>query len=84
METEIQLEAAFWDLKGKRPFMPVEGATPEWQSLLEKNGISDVHIEWKTNIQVVQALAEDQGIALLPEPFVTVATTKNPKIRVAL
>ncbi len=39
--------------------MPVEKVTPEYslKSLLEKNGISDAHIEWKSeHTEVVQAL----------------------------
>lgn len=87
VETGNQLKQLS-DLKGKTIYASGKGATPEYslKSLLEKNGISDVHIEWKSeHTEVVQALAKDpKGIALLPEPFVTVAMTKNPKIRVAL
>lgn len=72
------------DLKGKTIYASGKGATPEYSltHILEKNGITDAKIEWKSeHTEVVQALAQDPtGIALLPEPFVTVASMKNPKI----
>ncbi|WP_238928348.1 ABC transporter substrate-binding protein [Bulleidia sp. zg-1006] len=87
VETGNQLKQLS-DLKGKTIYASGKGATPEYslRYLLEKNGIRDVRIEWKSeHAEVVQALARDsKGIALLPEPFVSVVSTKNPKIHVAL
>lgn len=79
------------DLAGKTIYSAGKGATPEYalQYILEKNGLvvgTDVQIEWKSeHAECVAALAEDaNGIAMLPQPFVTTAQTKNSAIRVAL
>lgn len=79
------------DLKGKTIYASGKGATPEYSLnyILEKNGLEigrDVQVEWKSeHSECVAALANDEnGIALLPQPFVTTAQTKNPNIRVAL
>ena len=55
----------------------------------EKNGIDpakDVNIEWKSeNSECVAALnASENAIAMLPQPFVTTAQSKNSNLRVAL
>ena len=57
--------------------------------ILEKNGLvpgEDVTIEWKSeHAECVAALAEDaDGIAMLPQPFVTTAQTKKETLRTAL
>lgn len=79
------------DLKGKTIYASGKGSTPEYalNYILKENGIdpaSDVTIEWKSeHSECVAALASDpNGIAMLPQPFVTTAQTKNPNIRVAL
>lgn len=79
------------DLKGKTIYASGKGATPEFglRYILEENGIdpdTDVQIQWKSeHAECVAALALDpQGIAMLPQPFVTTAQTQNPDIRVAL
>ncbi|MFV0381565.1 MAG: ABC transporter substrate-binding protein [Breznakia sp.] len=77
------------DLKGKTIYASGKGATPEYalQYLLKESGIQeDVTIEWKSeHSECVTALAQDENaIAMLPEPFVSVAQTKNANIRVAL
>ena len=79
------------DLKGKTIYASGKGSTPEYalNYILTENGIdpaSDVTIEWKSeHSECVAALANDpSGIAMLPQPFVTTAQTKNPDIRVAL
>ncbi|TCL57290.1 NitT/TauT family transport system substrate-binding protein [Kineothrix alysoides] len=80
------------DLKGKTIYASGKGATPEYalNYILIKNGIDpekDVTIEWKSeHAECVAALAasEDEGIALLPQPFVTTAQIKNDRIRIAL
>ncbi len=82
---------SFADLAGKTIYASGKGATPEYalMYLLEENGLTvdeDVTIEWKSeHAECVAALAQDpDGIALLPQPFVTAAQTKNDSIRVAL
>ncbi len=80
------------DLKGKTIYASGKGATPEYaiDYILMKNGIDpekDVTIEWKSeHAECVAALAasEDGGIALLPQPFVTIAQTQDDRIRIAL
>ena len=72
------------DLKGKTIYASGKGSTPEYglQYVLEKNDL-----EWKSeHAECVQALAtaEGEAVAMLPQPFVTTAQTKNDKIRVAL
>lgn len=78
------------DLKGKTIILSGKGATPDLtlQYLLKENGLStdDVTLDYKSEAtEVVAALAENtEAIGLLPEPFVTVATTKNPDLKVTL
>jgi NitT/TauT family transport system substrate-binding protein len=79
------------DLKGKTIFASGKGATPEYglNYVLRANGLEpgkDVTIEWKSeHAECVAALATtENGIAMLPQPFVTTAMMKNPKIRIAL
>lgn len=79
------------DLKGKTIYASGKGATPEYalDYILSENGIdpeSDVTIEWESeHAECVAALANDpEGIALLPQPFVSAAQAKNDKIRIAL
>lgn len=79
------------DLKGKTIYTSGKGATPEYtlNYILKNNGIDpekDVTIEYKSeHAECVAVLAsQENAIAMLPQPFVTVAQTKNDKIRVAL
>lgn len=79
------------DLKGKTIYASGKGATPEYalNFILEQNGIDpekDLTIEWKgEHAECLSALmAEENAIAMLPQPFVTTAQTKSDKIRVAL
>lgn len=79
------------DLKGKTIYASGKGSTPEYalNYILTENGIdpaADVTIEWKSeHSECVSAIARDpEGIAMLPQPFVTTAQTKNPDLRVAL
>ncbi len=79
------------DLKGKTIYASGKGATPEYalNFILEQNGIDpekDLSIEWKSeHAECLSALmAEENAIAMLPQPFVTTAQTKSDKIRVAL
>lgn len=79
------------DLKGKTIVAAGKGSTPEYalRYLLAENGIdpdNDVTIDWKSeHSECVAALASGQAtIALLPQPFVTVAQSKIEGLRMAL
>lgn len=79
------------DLAGRTIYASGKGSTPEYalNFILEKNGLTpgtDVTIEWKSeHSECVSALAQDpEGIAMLPQPFVTTAQAKNPDLKVSL
>ena len=79
------------DLRGKTIYASGKGATPEYalNYILSANGIdptADVTIEWKSeHAECLSALmAQENAIAMLPQPFVTTAQTKSDQIRVAL
>ena len=79
------------DLKGKTIYASGKGSTPEYalNYILSENGIdpeNDVTIEWKSeHTECLSALlADENAIAMLPQPFVTTAQTKSDSIRVAL
>lgn len=79
------------DLRGKTIYASGKGATPEYalNYVLNGNGIdpqNDVTIEWKSeHAECLAALmANENAIAMLPQPFVTTAQTKSENIRVAL
>ena len=79
------------DLAGKTIVAAGKGSTPEYalRYLLTENGIdpdTDVTIDWMSeHAECVAALASGSAtIALLPQPFVTVAQTKIENLRVAL
>lgn len=79
------------DLKGQTIVAAGKGSTPEYalRYLLTENGIDpdkDVTIDWKSeHSECVAALASGQAsVALLPQPFVTVAQSKIEGLRMAL
>lgn len=79
------------DLRGKTIYASGKGSTPEYalNYILEENGIDpsqDVSIEWKSeHTECLTALmSQENGIAMLPQPFVTTAQAKSEKIRLAL
>ena len=77
------------DLRGKTIVASGKGATPEYglMYLLEEYGLTDdVTIEWKSeHAECVAALASGAAtIAMLPQPFVTVAGNKISTLRTAL
>lgn len=80
------------DLKGQTIYATGKGSTPEYflRYVLTQNGIDpdkDVTIEWKSEPTEVVALlnAEQKGIAMLPQPYVTAAATQlGEDFRVAL
>ena len=79
------------DLAGKTIVAAGKGSTPEYalRYLLKENGIDpdrDLVIDWKSeHSECVAALASGAAtIALLPQPFVTVAQTKLAGLRMAV
>lgn len=83
--------ASVSDLAGKTIYTSGKGATPEFalRYILTQNGLdpdNDVTIEWKTeHTECLSALLNDEGsAALLPQPFVTTAQTKNEGVSVVL
>ena len=83
---------ALEDLKGKTIYATGKGSTPEYflRYVLSQNGIDpdkDVTVEWKSEPSEVVALlnAEQKGIAMLPQPYVTAAAAQlGEGFRVAL
>ena len=79
------------DLKGKTIYATGKGSTPEYALtyLLSQHGIdiaSDVTMEWKSEpTEVVALMAQsDSAVAMLPQPYVTVAGAQVEGLRVAL
>ncbi len=79
------------DLKGKTIYATGKGSTPEYSLtyLLSQHGLDitrDVNMEWKSEPTEVVALmnAQEQAVAMLPQPYVTVAQTQLGNLRVAL
>ena len=79
------------DLRGKTIYASGKGNTPEaaLNYVLTQNGIdpsTDVTIEWKSEqAECLSALmAEENAIAMLPQPFVTTAQDQSENLRVAL
>ena len=71
------------DLKGRTIYATGKGSTPEYflRYVLSQNGIDpdkDVTLEWKSEPSEVVALlnAEQEGIAMLPQPYVTAAAAQ--------
>ena len=79
------------DLKGKTIYATGKGSTPEYglRYILSENGINpdtDLTIEWKSEPTEVVALmsAQEGVIAMLPQPYVTVAQTQVEGLRIAI
>lgn len=79
------------DLKGKTIYATGKGQTPEYciKYILSENGIDpdkDVTIEWKSEAaeSVATLQADGKGIAMLPQPYVTVAQNTVEGLRIAL
>ena len=79
------------DLRGRTVYSTGKGSTPEYalSYLLAQHGMEigkDVTVEWKSEPSEVVALmaAEDSAVALLPQPFVTVAQAQVGDLRIAL
>ena len=79
------------DLKGKTLLATGKGTTPEYALtyLLAQNGLelgTDVQIEWKSEpTEVVSQMATmESAVAMLPQPFVTVASNQLEDLRIAV
>lgn len=90
VETGDQVQSVE-DLEGKTIYSTGKGTTPEYtlEYLLRAAGIDpqkDVAIEYKSEAAEVAALLaeSDDAVAMLPQPYVTVAMAQNEKLRIAL
>ena len=79
------------DLKGKTVYSSGKGAVPEYafNYILKANGLNpdtDLRVEYKSeHTEALVALLNDKsGLAVLPQPFATVASLKNKDLRTAL
>ena len=79
------------DLKGKTVYSSGKGAVPEYafNYILKANGLNpdtDLRVEYKSeHTETLAALLNDKsGLAVLPQPFATVASLKNKGLRPAL
>ncbi len=79
------------DLKGKTVYATGKGSTPEYglRYILSENGIDadkDISIEWKTEPTEIVAILQnsDSGIAMLPQPYVTVAQNSVEGLDIAI
>ena len=79
------------DLAGKTVYATGKGSTPEYALtyLLSQHGLKmdeDVTVEWKSEPTeiVAQMATEESAVAMLPQPFVTVASNQLEGLRVAL
>lgn len=77
------------DLKGKTIYASGQGATPEYtlSYLLSEQGVNlgtDVQVEWLSeHTEVISKLSQEEDVlALLPEPFVTVALNSTDGLTV--
>lgn len=79
------------DLKGKTVYATGKGSTPEYnlRYLLTQAGVDpdkDLTIEWKNEPNEVVALLKtaDSGVAMLPQPYVTVAKSQVEGLNTAV
>ncbi|MBQ7455827.1 MAG: ABC transporter substrate-binding protein [Clostridia bacterium] len=79
------------DLRGKTIYATGQGNTPEYALayLLSQHGMTlgeDVQVEFKSSPNEILPLLKsaDSAVAMLPQPFVTVAATQVEGLRVAL
>ena len=75
------------DLAGKTVITTGQGATPEYalNFLLEKNNVTDCTLEFKSEATEIAAILKEDSskIAVLPQPFATVAQVQNDAIKTA-
>ena len=76
------------DLSGRTLYATGQGSTPEYilNYLLEKNGLTDVTVEYVGEHATLAAMAAagEAEFAMLPEPQVSAAMAKNASLRAAL
>ena len=78
------------DLKGKTIYATGKGSTPEYclVHVLKSNGLEigkDVNVEWKAEpTEVVSLLSSSDGIAMLPQPYVTAAKNSVEGLEIKL
>ncbi len=76
------------DLAGKKVYATGQASTPEYilNYILEKNGLENVEVEYKTEHAELATLMASGSVVLgmLPEPNVTTVLSKNSSIRIAL
>lgn len=90
-ETGEETVNSISDLKGQTIYATGKGTTPEYtlRYLLSENGVdpdTDVTIEWMSEPAetVAQMAKEEHAVAMLPQPFVTVAGGQLENFRIAL
>jgi len=75
------------DLSGKTVLSTGQGATPEYalNYLLKENGVTDCNVEFKSEATEIAALLQEDPdqVAILPQPFVTVAEMQNDQLTTA-
>lgn len=75
------------DLAGKTVLTTGQGATPEYAMnyLLDANGVTDCTLEFHSEASEIAALLQEDPnqIAVLPQPFVTVAEAQNDQLKTA-
>ena len=75
------------DLAGQTVYAPAQNPSFIFQHILQANGLTDVTVDntYAQPADLNTAVASGQvSIAVLPEPMVTVAKSKNPELVVAL
>ena len=75
------------DLAGQTVYAPAQNPSFIFQHILQANGLTDVTVDntYAQPADLNTAVASGQvAIAVLPEPMVTVAKSKNPELVVAL
>lgn len=77
------------DLKGQTVYATGQGATPEFiiNYILEENGLKDdVKVEYLSEHSelATKMISGDVTLSILPEPFVTLVTSKNDKCKVSV
>jgi len=82
---------SFEDLKGQTIYATGKGSTPEYtlRYLLSENGIDpdkEVNLEWKAEPTEIVALFSklENGVAMMPQPYVTVAQNQIEDLRIAI
>lgn len=74
------------DLSGKIVYLTGQGTTPDYvlQYLLDKNGVTDCTLEYKSEATEVAAMLANnpEAVGFLPQPFVSAALMQNETLQV--